>query len=141
MTGSRTALGLLSVTAALTLGACTGNPAAPDAAPAPAKAVAAPAGDDGGVLTASGGGRGSGPVIYVTSQELYFDSILNGPLPFRGKFQKLEMGPNGLQTEFGPGDPGHRGGRWWVDENGNRRMDSDDSFFSCPLLGPGRAEP
>jgi hypothetical protein len=32
-------------------------------------------------------------------------------------------------------------GRWWMDSNGNGQMDSEDHFFSCPLLGPGRTEP
>ena len=87
-------------------------------------------------------GRGTGPVIYVTSQGLYYDSIVLKDLPKRGKFQKLEMeGPTGLQTEFGPGDPGHRGGRWWVDANGDDVMDRDDAYFLCPLLGPGRVDP
>jgi hypothetical protein len=53
------------------------------------------------------------------SQGLYYDSIVVATLPFKGRFQKLEMGPNGLQTEFGPGDPGYLGGRWWVDANPN----------------------
>ncbi len=140
MTGSRTALGVLSVTAALALGACTGNPAAPDVAPA---AVAAPSGDEGGVLTASG--RGDGPIIYVTSQNLFFDSIVTAdPLPPRGKFQQLLTNgppPNGLQTMWGPGDKLYRGGRWWVDVNESGEMDEGDHFFSCPLLGPGRAQP
>jgi hypothetical protein len=88
-------------------------------------------------------GRGDGPVIYVTSQELFFDSIVVAdPLPQKGPFQLLEMGgPVGLQTEFGPGDPGYVGGRWWVDVNGNAEMDGEDNFFLCPLLGPGREEP
>lgn len=84
------------------------------------------------------GGDRARPVIYVTSQGLYYDSIVGPALPMEGPFQKLEEGPNGLQTEFGPGDHGFVGGRWWVDENGNGEMDSGDSFFSCPLLGPGR---
>lgn len=89
------------------------------------------------------GGRGDGPVIYVTSQGLYYDSIVTAsPLPQHGPFQKLEMGgPIGLQTEFGPGDPGYVGGRWWLDLNGNGEMDGEDAFFSCPLLGPGREMP
>ena len=49
-------------------------------------------------------------------------------------------GPSGLQTEFGPGDPGYVGGRWWIDLNGNGEMDPADKFFLCPLLGPGRTE-
>jgi hypothetical protein len=75
-------------------------------------------------------------VIFVTSQGLYYDSVVNGPLPPHGKFQVLEMGPNGLQTEFGPGDPGYLGGRWMLD-NGDGTTD----YFSCPLLGPGRDNP
>ena len=49
--------------------------------------------------------------------------------------------PNGLQTEFGPGDTGYLGGRWWVDANGSGERDEGDAFFSCPLLGPGRDAP
>ncbi len=79
--------------------------------------------------------------IYVTSQGRIYKSIVLGSLPFNGQenFQKLEMGgPTGLQTEFGPGDTGYFGGRWWVD-NGlvEGEMDEEDTFFLCPLLGPG----
>jgi len=77
--------------------------------------------------------------VYVTSQDLVYDSIVGPSLPMKGRFQKLEMGSNGLQTEFGPGDPGYLGGRWWVDANGNGEMDGEDAFFSCPLLGKGSA--
>jgi hypothetical protein len=99
------------------------------------------------VLPAFAGGRGDGPIVYVTGQNLYYDSIITvSPekgLPMEGPFQKLEMngpGPFGLQTQYGPGDPGYVGGRWWVDANGNNEMDEGDVFFLCPLLGPGRAE-
>ena len=51
------------------------------------------------------------------------------------------MSENGLTTEFGPGEPGHLGGRWWLDKNMNERMDSEDMYFLCPLLGPGRENP
>jgi hypothetical protein len=96
------------------------------------------------------GGRGDGPIIYVTSQNLYYDSIVTAdPLPPHGPFQQLfPPGTNpddpadiGLSTEFGPGDRGYFGGRWWVDANENGEMDEEDAFFSCPLLGPGREEP
>lgn len=88
------------------------------------------------------GGRGDGPVVYVRSQGLYYDSIVTAdPLPMEGDFQKLEMGSHGLETDFGPGDFGFRGGRWWLDLNGNNIMDEGDKFFSCPLLGPGRDTP
>ena len=95
------------------------------------------------VFPASAGGRGDGPVIYVTSQGLYYDSIVLTDLPAKGRFQKLEVGvgPTGLQTEFGPGDQGYVGGRWWIDNNGNNEMDSEDTFLLCPLLGPGRETP
>ena len=88
------------------------------------------------------GGRGDGPVIYVRSQGLFYDSIVTAdPLPMKGDFQKLEPTVDGLQTDFGPGDRGYRGGRWWVDVNGNGAQDEGDHFFSCPLLGPGRESP
>jgi hypothetical protein len=87
-------------------------------------------------------GRGSGPIIYVTGQDLFFDSIVLTDLPLRGRFQLLETGgPTGLQTEFGPGDVGYVGGRWWMDANGDGEMDEGDAFFMCPLLGPGRINP
>ena len=91
-------------------------------------------------------GRGApgSPVVYVTTQDLFYDSIVLKDLPFNGtdNFQLLEMeGPSGLQTEWGPTDVGYYGGRWWVDANPNGYMDEDDHFFLCPLLGPGREEP
>jgi hypothetical protein len=82
--------------------------------------------------------RGTAGVIYVTSQGLYYDTYtVADPLPFGGPFQQLVNGT----TEFGPGDPGYLGGRWWVDTNGNNVMDSTDHYFLCPLLGPGRTSP
>lgn len=84
-------------------------------------------------------GRGTGPTIFVTSQGLYYDSIVVvDTLPFKGRFQELVPGENGLSTEFGPGEVGHLGGRWWVDMNDNQKMDKNDHYFLCPLLGPGR---
>ena len=96
---------------------------------------------------AKGGRYGeNAKVVYVTSQDLYYDTIVTVPpekgLPWKGPFQELEMaGPTGLQTEFGPGDPGYVGGRWWVDANPNGYQDADDVYFLCPLLGPGREAP
>lgn len=84
-------------------------------------------------------GRGNGPVIFVTSQGLYYDSIVVAdPLRQKGNFQQLVPDIYGLQTEFGPGDVGHLGGRWWVDLNKNGEMDDEDHFSLCPLPGPGR---
>lgn len=84
-------------------------------------------------------GRGTGPVVFVTSQGLYYDSIVVvDSLPANGRFQQLIPGENGLSTEFGPGTPGHLGGRWWIDLNEDGEMDSGDKYFLCPLLGPGR---
>ena len=108
------------------------------------------------VVPAFADGRGSGPVVYVESQGLFYDSIVVvGPdegFPMNGPFQQLKMdGPGeefGLVTDFGPGDPGYVGGRWWVDvdpdgpdgpDEPNGVMDEDDVYFLCPLLGPGRA--
>ena len=40
-----------------------------------------------------------GPVVYVTSQELYYDTIVLASLPFEGPFQLLEMaGVTGERT-------------------------------------------
>jgi hypothetical protein len=87
---------------------------------------------------AKGGRAGDIGVVYVTSQGLYYDTFVpTDPLPMQGPFQLLENG----QTEFGPGDPGYLGGRWWVDENHNGLQDAGDHFLLCPLLGPGRATP
>ena len=89
-------------------------------------------------------GRGTGPIVFVTSTGLFYDSIVLADLPNKGRFQKLEpgVGPSGLQTEFGPGAYEYVGGRWWVDANGNGEMDGagegGDAYFLCPLLGPGR---
>ncbi len=83
-------------------------------------------------------GRGTGPVIYVNSQGQFFDSIVLTDLPMQGNFQQLIPTENGLTTEFGPGNVGHLGGRWWIDVNGDSVMDAGDKYFLCPLLGPGR---
>jgi hypothetical protein len=87
---------------------------------------------------AKGGRAGSAGFIYVTSQGLFYDTFAAAdPLPMEGPFQLLENGA----TEFGPGDPGYLGGRWWEDLNGNGVQDEGDHFFLCPLLGPGREAP
>ena len=83
------------------------------------------------------GGRGDGPIVFVESQGLYFDSVVTAdPIPPNGPFQDLMMVDGQLHTEFGPGDPGYVGGRW-------RLVMADDTvvYFSCPLLGPGRTSP
>ncbi|MFP6583900.1 MAG: hypothetical protein VCD00_15275 [Candidatus Hydrogenedentota bacterium] len=81
-------------------------------------------------------------VVYVSGQGLFYDSQITTDLPFHGEFQKIEMGGphGGPMTEYGPGDAGYLGGRWWADMNGNGVQDADDHYFSCPLLGPGREE-
>ena len=87
-------------------------------------------------------GRGSegAPVVFVTSQGLYYDSIALGDLPIKGGFQELVPTMHGLTTEYGPGEVGHRGGRCWIDLNGDGMINHGDKFFLCPLLGPGRTE-
>jgi hypothetical protein len=88
-------------------------------------------------VSAKGGRAGSLGEVYVSSQGLYYDTFVSASsLPMHGPFQKLEDGV----TEFGPGDPGYLGGRWWVDNNHNNIQDEGDSFLLCPLLGPGRTE-
>jgi hypothetical protein len=97
-------------------------------------------------LAAPKGRPGSPIVIYVTGQELYYDSVAGPALPWKEKishtFQKLEgTPPDNLWTEYGPGDTGYVGGRWWIDDNGNGYQDAADVYFVCPLLGPGRESP
>lgn len=100
-----------------------------------------------GPAAAKDKGRGNNDqlgTIYVESQGLYYDSFRTTDLPPRGRFQQLHPtdGPaGGPSTQYGPGDPGYVGGRWWIDTNLDDEMDPDDTYFSCPLLGPGRTEP
>ena len=106
--------------------------------------VAAPVLAGGGPPPKDGDGKRIHPVVYVESQGLYYHSIRGPDLPPKGPFQELKpgAGPNGgLATKFGHGDPGYKGGRWWVDANGSGQMDEGDAFFSCPLLGKGCATP
>jgi hypothetical protein len=75
--------------------------------------IAAPALAGGGPPPRDDDGERVRVVVYVESQELYFDSIVGPALPQHGPFQELRLGdaPNGgLATEFGPGDPGYVGG-------------------------------
>ena len=84
--------------------------------------------------------RGDGALgtVYVRSQGLYFDTFVSAdPLPMKGPFQKLEAG----ETDYGPGDQGYVGGRWWIDTDGDDVMEETDTFLLCPLLGPGRTSP
>jgi hypothetical protein len=76
-------------------------------------------------------------VVFVESQGLYYDSIVLGDLPQKGRFQQLVPTADGLTTQYGPGDPGYLGGRWWLDANGDGEQNEGDFFFLCPLLGPG----
>ncbi|HJU42713.1 MAG TPA: hypothetical protein VJ691_07850 [Vicinamibacterales bacterium] len=77
-------------------------------------------------------------VVYVRSQGLYYDTfVVKDPLPMHGPFQLIENG----ETEFGPGQPGYLGGRWWEDSNKNGVQDPEDHYFLCPLLPPGRSTP
>ena len=88
--------------------------------------------------TANRGTNGALGVVYVSSQGLYYDTFVSAnALPMRGRFQKLENG----ETEYGPGDPGYLGGRWWIDANEDGMQNEGDVFLLCPLLPPGRATP
>jgi hypothetical protein len=89
--------------------------------------------------SATPGGRAAATgTVFVTSQGLYYDTfVTRDPIPMQGPFQLLANG----ETEFGPGDPGYLGGRWWEDSNANGIQDADDHYFHCPLLGPGRETP
>jgi hypothetical protein len=121
---------------------CTSQPTAPSnlSAAAAASTASSPplvSASLNAVAPARFGDRTPG-VVFVTSQGLYYDTfVVKDPLPMEGRFQLLVNG----QTEFGPGQPGYLGGRWWEDENGNGVQDSGDHFFLCPLLPPGRPTP
>ena len=85
-------------------------------------------------------GNVDGPVVFVVSQGLYYDSIVTAdPLPPHGRFQELRPTgtPGILETDFGPGDPGYVGGRWVE----TFMTPGITHYFSCPLLGPGRESP
>ena len=128
-----------------TVPGCSNSPTAPTAPSrfesAPATASAGPpsatTGQNDSVSSKRFGDRTPG-VVFVTSQGLYYDTfVVKDPLPMEGKFQLLTNG----ETEFGPGQPGYLGGRWWEDRNANGVQDSGDHFFLCPLLPPGRQTP
>jgi hypothetical protein len=119
---------------------CSNQPTAPSSLSAPigAAGAASPVSATGNAASQSRFGDRTPGVVYVTSQGLYYDTfVVQDPVPMEGKFQLLANG----QTEFGPGQPGYVGGRWWEDENGNGVQDSEDHFFLCPLLPPGRPTP
>lgn len=120
--------------------ACSSQPTAPSRmnAAQPGVAATAPSAAHAQAVSPARFGDRVPGVVYVTSQGLYYDTfVVKDPLPMNGRFQLLEDG----ETEFGPGQPGYLGGRWWVDENANGIQDSGDHFFLCPLLPPGRPTP
>ena len=83
-----------------------------------------------------------GMSVYVEAQDQFYDTIVLGILPPKGRFQQLfpGMGSSGLVTEFSPGDVRYLGDCWWVDVDERGDMNEGDSYFLCPLLGPGRDE-
>ncbi len=124
-------ISLLLAPALLLLG-CNSEPTAP-AAPAVDLPV-----QHSKTAVGGRGSKGALGVVYVSSQGLYYDTFVSAEtLPMHGRFQALTGGV----TEFGPGQPGYLGGRWWVDANGNGVQDADDSYLLCPLLPPGRPNP
>jgi hypothetical protein len=96
-------------------------------------------------------GRGTGPTVFVPTDEahpeigVFYDSIVvvaPGTLSWNGQdnWQLLTMDsphPNGLQTEFAPGSEDYFGGRWYFEVDGITGPSAGDTFFICPLLGPG----
>jgi hypothetical protein len=90
---------------ALALVACDSQPASPSST----------ANGEETLSAATRGRAGTSMVVYGTSQRLYYDTfVARDPLPMEGRFQQLSNG----QTEFGSGDPGYLGGRWWEDSMG-----------------------
>ena len=123
--------------------ACSSQPTAPSRPKATqsddSSSTAASAGtSESPIVTPSRFGSRTPGVVYVTSQRLYYDTfVVKDPLPMEGRFQLLTNG----QTQFGPGQAGYLGGRWWQDLNSNGVQDSEDHYFLCPLLPPGRPTP
>jgi hypothetical protein len=115
---------------------CANQPAAPSSLSAgPISATPGVSASEQIAVSASRFGDRTPGVVYVTSQGLYYDTfVVKDPLPMKGRFQLLTDG----QTEFGPGQPGYLGGRWWEDLNHNGIQDPGDHYFLCPLLPPGR---
>jgi hypothetical protein len=78
--------------------------------------------------------QGTEGYIYVYGQDKYYLTIVpitpNEGLPPNGPFQLVEptLTDALFETEFGPGDPGYVGGRWY-DPSG-------PAWFLCPLIGP-----
>jgi hypothetical protein len=133
----------LAVCCALGLGAapgCSNAPTAPSRLSSTPPITTVLNTTDSSAATASPtrfGSRTPG-VVFVTSQGLYYDTfVVKDPLPMHGPFQLLSAG----ETEFGPGQPGYLGGRWWEDLNGDGIQDAGDHYFLCPLLPPGRTAP
>jgi hypothetical protein len=131
----------LAVCCALAAGAgCSNAPTAPSRVVSTTPIAAASNTADSSTATASPtrfGSRTPG-VVFVTSQGLYYDTfVVKDPLPMHGPFQLITAGA----TEFGPGQPGYLGGRWWEDLNGDGIQDAADHYFLCPLLPPGRETP
>ena len=126
----------------VTLGAalgCSNQPTAPSSLGSPtAESIMPSSTSQQTTASPSRFGKRTPGVIFVTSQGLYYDTfVVKDPLPMEGRFQLLVDG----ETEFGPGQPGYLGGRWWVDTNGNGVQEAEDHFFLCPLLPPGRPTP
>jgi hypothetical protein len=118
---------------------CSSSPSSPDVEmtvpDSPSSSLSAGQG-------AANRGNGDLGTVFVESQGLYYDTFVPvNELPPKGKFQQLYPGDPYSTTQYGPGDPGYRGGRWWVDVNNNEEMDEGDNYLLCPLLPPGRANP
>jgi hypothetical protein len=125
-------LTLCGVIAGAALG-CSEPPTSPSSA-VPTASV----GSSATAISASSFGKRTPGVVFVTSQGLYYDTfVVKDPLPMEGRFQLLANG----QTEFGPGQPGYLGGRWWEDLDDDGIQDPEDHYFLCPLLPPGRLAP
>jgi hypothetical protein len=119
---------------------CSSTPTSPgpNATSSATGAAASLATEAGGTASALRFGAREAGTVFVTSQGLYYDTfVVKDPLPMEGPFQLLTNG----ETEFGPGQPGYLGGRWWEDLNGNGIQDEGDHFFLCPLLPPGSPTP
>ena len=69
-------------------------------------------------------------VIDMENQGLHYGSIVDPSLLMKSRFQRIEVVDRQLAIEFGPGDYGFMGGRWWVDINGDNIQDEGYAFIS-----------
>jgi hypothetical protein len=87
----------------------------------------------GAIASAAPPDRGE---VYVTSlDETFYTFVTPDTLHYNGHNAKSFQELTDEGAIYGPGVPGHHGGRWWVDANGNGQIDMGEEAVHCPLVG------